>query len=416
MKRRKLLKLLTAILVISFFTIGVVSFAMAASKKPIKIGLMYGVTGFAAVYNKPAIHGHELAQAEINAAGGLLGRPIRYIIKDTRTKPDVGARMARELILKEKVDFLMGTLSSGVSLAVTQVAKEHKMLYLATIPKTDRLTEDYGHRYVFRISATTTIEGRSMALLEKDTPSLKYYTIAPDYEYGRMVTNAFVDHLKVVKPQAKIIGQEWPKLGTMEYTRFITKILSKNPDVVVNYFYGSQAIALIKQAKPYGFFEKFRFISGAEIVSTEMAEPLGKDMPDGIWGNAYDLFYWPDTPEHKRWIKAYMDKTGQSYVPGWAIQGYLGTNFLAAAIRKAGTIETEAVIDALEGMTIQSPVGPITIRAFDHQANRGQVYGRTKYDPKRGYAILEDIQFIGSEGLLHTVEEVKAARAAAKKK
>ncbi|NIT04496.1 ABC transporter substrate-binding protein, partial [Candidatus Saccharibacteria bacterium] len=80
---------------------------------------------------------------------GLLGRPIRYVLKDTRTKPDVGARMAKELILKENVDFLMGTLSSAVSLAVSQVAKEHKILYLATIPKTDRLTEDYGHRYVF---------------------------------------------------------------------------------------------------------------------------------------------------------------------------------------------------------------------------------------------------------------------------
>jgi branched-chain amino acid transport system substrate-binding protein len=255
-----------------------------------------------------------------------------------------------------------------------------------------------------------------MAILEKDTPSLKYYTIAPDYEYGRMVAGAFVDHLKKIKPQAKIIGQEWPKLGTMEYTRFITKILAKNPDVVVNYFYGGQAIAFIKQAKPYGFFEKFRFITGAEVVSTEMAEPLGKDMPEGIWGNAYDLFYWPDTPEHKRFIKAYMDKTGASYVPGWAIQGYIGTHFLAAAIKKAGTIETEAVIDALEGMTIQTPIGPLTIRAFDHQANRGQVYGRTKFDPNRGYTILEDIRYIGAEGLLHTVDEVKAARAADKKK
>jgi len=403
------------ILAVSFFIISTVSSANAASKKPIKVGLLYGVTGFAAVYNKPAIHGHELAQAEINEEGGLLGRPIQYIIKDTRTKPDVAARMAKELILKDNVDFLMGTLSSAVSLAVSQVAKEHKKLYLATIPKTDRLTQDKGHRYVFRISATTTVEGRSLAMLEKDTPSLTYVTIAPDYEYGRMVAGAFVDYLKKIKPQAKIVGQLWPKLGEMEFTPYITKILAMKPDCVVNFFYGGMAIALIKQAKPYGLFEKSRFISGAEIVSTEMAEPLGKEMPDGIWGNAYDVYYWPDTPEHKAFVKAYMDKTGQKYVPGWAIQGYMGTHFLAAAIKKAGTIDTEPVIDALEGLSIMTPVGKMTIRAFDHQANRGQVYGRTKFDPKLGFAILEDVRYISPDNLMHTVDEIKAIRAKAKK-
>lgn len=416
MKKGYFFKSLTAILAVSFFTIGLVSFAMAASKKPIKIGLLYGVTGFAAVYNKPAIQGHEIAAAEIQEMGGMLGRPIRYILKDTRTKPDVGARMAKELILKDKVDFLLGTLSSAVGLSVSQVAKEHKILYLATIPKSDRITEDYGHRYVFRVSATTTVEGRSMAELEKDTPSMTYYTISPDYEYGRMVAGAFVEHLKKVKPQAKVIGQAWPKLGEMEYTPYITTILAKKPDCVANWFYGGQAIALIKQAKPYGFFEKFRFITGAEVVSTEMAAPLGKDMPEGIWGNAYDLFYWPDTPEHNRWIQAYKDKTGEAWVPGWAIQGYMGTYFLYEAIKKAGTIETEKVIDALEGLTIQTPVGPMKIREFDHQNLRGQVYGRTKFDPKWGFTVLEDVRYVSPEGLLNTIEDIKAARARAQKK
>ena len=391
-----------------------VSGVFAEEKKPIKVGLIYGVTGFAAVYNKPAIVGHELAQDEINGAGGLLGRPIEYVFRDDQTKPDVGARMAKELVLKDNVDFLMGTLSSAVGLSVSEVAKEEKKLFLATIPKSDRITEDKGHRYVFRIASTTTVEGRAIAELEKATPTKKYYMLAPDYEYGHMVVDAFKAHLAKVKPDAQIVGEAFPKLGETEYTPYITTILAKNPEAVVNFFFGGQAVALIKQAKPYGFFEKFRFITGAEVVSTEMAEPLGKDMPEGIWGNAYDLFYWPDTPEHKRFIDAYLKKTGEKYVPGWAIQGYLGTHFLAQAIKKAGTIDTEKVIDALEGLTIQSPIGPMTIRAFDHQANRGQVWGKTKFDPKLGFTVLEDIRYIGTEGLIHTVDEIKVLREKAK--
>jgi branched-chain amino acid transport system substrate-binding protein len=389
--------------------------ARVTEKKPITIGLLYGITGFAAVYNKPAIAGHELAQAEINERGGVLGRPIRYILKDTQTKPDVGARMAKELILKDKVDFLMGTLSSAEGLAVSQVAKEHKILFIATIPKSDRITEDMGHRYVFRIASNTTIEGRAVAELEKNTPNMKYYTLANDYEYGRMVVEAFVDRIKKIKPGAEIVGQSWPKLGEMEYTPYITTILAAKPDAVINFVYGGMAVAMIKQANPYGFFDKVKFITGAEVVSTEMAEPLGKEMPEGIWGNAYDIFYWPDTPEHKRWTKAYLDKTGERYVPGWAIQGYLGTYFLVEAIKKAKKIDTEAVIDALEGLTIKSPIGPITIRKYDHQANRGQIWGKTKFDPNYGFTILEEIKYIGAEGLWHTEEEIKVLREKAQK-
>ncbi len=383
-----------------------------AASQPIKIGLLYGITGFAAIYTKPAIHGHELAQAEINAAGGVLGRPIQYVLRDDKSSPEVAVRMANELLLREKVDFLTGTLASSVSLAVSEVARKNKALLLVTIGKTEALTSDKGHRYAFRVASNTLIEGRQFAELEKGTPATRYYTIANDYEYGRKMIEAFVDHLKKVKPRAQIVGQAWPKLGETEYTPYITAIQAAKPDVVMNLVYGDMFIAFAKQAKPYGFFEKTRVITGAEVVSTEMAAPLGKDMPEGILGNSYDLFYWPDTPEHKQFVKAYLDKTGESFVPGWAIQGYIGTYFLAEAIKKAGTTDTEKVIDALEGLTIKTPIGPITMRAYDHQANRGQVFGVTTHSADHPFAILKDVRYIPADGFWRDVEEIKALRGA----
>jgi branched-chain amino acid transport system substrate-binding protein len=384
--------------------------AADAASHAIKIGLLYGITGFAAIYNKPAIHGHEVALAEINDAGGVLGRKLQYFLRDDKTNPEVAVRMANELILREKVDFLMGTLASHVSLAVSEVSKKNKMLYLATIPKTEALTSDKGHRYVFRVASNTLIEGRQLAELEKATPATRYYTIANDYEYGRKVVEAFVDHIKRVKPKAQIVGQAWPKLGETEWTAFITAILAAKPDVVLNFVYGDMFIAFVKQAKPYGYFEKVRVITGAEVVSTEMAQPLAKDMPAGILGNAYDVFYWPDTPEHRKFVKAYIDKTGEPFVPGWAIQGYIGTYFLAEAIKKAGTTDTEKVITAMEGLTVQTPIGPVTMRAYDHQANRGQVYGVTTHTTDYPFAILKDLKYLPAEGFWRSVEEVKALR------
>lgn len=384
--------------------------AADASSHAIKVGLLYGITGFAAIYNKPAIHGHEVALAAINEAGGVLGRKLQYVLRDDKTNPEVAVRMANELILREKVDFLMGTLASHVSLAVSEVAKKNKILYLATIPKTEALTSEKGHRYVFRVASNTLIEGRQLAELEKAMPATRYHTIANDYEYGRKVVEAFVDHLKKVKPGAQIVGQAWPKLGETEWTPFITAILAAKPEVVLNFVYGDMFIAFVKQAKPYGYFEKVRVISGAEVVSTEMAAPLAKDMPEGILGNAYDVFYWPDTPEHKSFVKAYLDKTGEAFVPGWAIQGYIGTYFLAEAIKKAGTTDTEKVITAMEGLTVKTPVGPVTMRAYDHQANRGQVYGVTVHAADYPFATLKDVRYLPAEGFWRSVEEIKALR------
>ena len=100
----------------------------AAAQQPIKVGVLYGLGGAAAPYTKPAVTGHEMAVDEINAAGGLLGRKVQLVIRDDQSKPDVGVREARDLILKEKVDFLTGIIHSGVALAVSEVAKEHKTI------------------------------------------------------------------------------------------------------------------------------------------------------------------------------------------------------------------------------------------------------------------------------------------------
>src|SRR5687767_15447206 len=153
----------------------------ADAQKPIKVGFPMIMSGPGALFGEPASKGAQMFVEETNAKGGVLGRKLELIIRDTKGNPDEAVRVSRELILKENVDFLVGTLTSAEGPAVSVVAKENKVVFIAAIPKTDQLTApDKLHPYVFRVSATTTTEGRSAAEIIAKWPVTKVATISPD--------------------------------------------------------------------------------------------------------------------------------------------------------------------------------------------------------------------------------------------
>src|SRR6266511_2076741 len=194
----------------------------AEAQKPIKVGFPMILSGPGALFGEPALKGAQMYVDELNAKGGVLGRKIELLPRDTKGNADEAVRVSRELILRENVDFLVGTLTSAEGPAVSVVAKESKIVFIAPIPKTDQLTApDKLHPYVFRISANTTMEGRSAAEIVAKWPVTRIATMSFDYAYGQDVTRAFVEHLKKVKPSGAIVDQQWPKLGEQDYNPFI---------------------------------------------------------------------------------------------------------------------------------------------------------------------------------------------------
>src|SRR5262245_9456177 len=194
----------------------------AFAQKTIKVGMPIPLSGPPALFGEPASKGAQMFVDELNAKGGVLGRKIELIVRDSKADANEAVRVARELILKDNVDFLVGTLTSAEGPAVSVVAKENKIVFIAPIPKTDQLTAaDKLHPCVFRGSANTTMEGRSAAEIVAKWPVTKVATISFDYAYGQDVTKAFVEHLKKIKPAAQIVDQQWPKLGEQDYNPFI---------------------------------------------------------------------------------------------------------------------------------------------------------------------------------------------------
>ena len=281
----------------------------AFAAETIKIGFPIPLSGPTAVYGEPVLKGAEMAVAEINAKGGVLGRQLEILSRDSKANADEAVRLARELIIKDNVDFLVGTLTSAEAPAVSTVAKENKIVFIAPTAKSTRLTDAADiHPYIFRVSSNTDVEGLAGATLMarwKDVKSVA--TIAPDYAYGRDSIAAFVAALKKLRPDIAIVDQEWPKLGEADFTPFITAQMGKKPDAVYSSLFAGDFVTFTKEATPLGYFKAIdnRMIDPAEVGTTDEARALGNDYPYGIIGDAYDPVIWNgvEPPEHKKFIE-----------------------------------------------------------------------------------------------------------------
>jgi len=369
----------------------------ADAQKPIKVGMPMPLSGPPALFGDPATKGALMFVEELNAKGGVLGRKIELLVRDSKADANEAVRVARELILKDNVDFLVGTLTSAEGPAVSVVAKENKIVFIAPIPKTDQLTAaDKLHPYVFRVAATTTMEGRSAAEIVAKWPVTRVATMSFDYAYGQDVTKAFVEHLKKVKPGVQIVDQQWPKLGEQDYNPFINAQMAKRPEAVFSSIWGGFFVTYSKQAKALGFFDaiKYNFIGVGEAATPETTKSMGADYPVGIWGNSYDAFYWGETSAHRDYVARLSKYLKDEYPSSWAIQGYIGMQFLTEAIRKANSTDSDKVAQALLGLAVETPMGKLTIREKDHQANRGQLYGKTVKDPQYPFAIMKPAVYV----------------------
>ena len=398
--------------VLSYFLIGLLFCfcAGAVEAEDIVIGSFYPMSGGGADLGKSSDEGARLAVKEINAKGGVLGRKIKILTVDSQAKPDVGAMEAKKYIMKDNVDFLLGGVSSSVALAVSELSKEYKKIYMVATSMSDTITKDKGHRYVFRAQACNSQQGLSWAIFMAKKPEAKTWAVAgPDYEYGHNLWEVFINRLKALRPDVKVVAEAWPKFGEPNYTSYINAVLASNPDAIFTAFWGGDLINFIKQAKPYGLFEKVKFpvITGAADLTVVQA--LKKDMPENIWCEQRYYFYWPDTERNRSFVKAYQNEYGK-YPAAWAASAYDGVYYLVKAVEKAKTTDTEKVVDVLEGLELDAPRGKSYIRKCDHQNIFDYAVGKSKWSDKYGFCIATDIAALPGKDVVYSCEEVEKVR------
>jgi branched-chain amino acid transport system substrate-binding protein len=374
--------------------------AATAADNTIKIGFPMPLSGPASVYGAPVTRGAEMAIQEINAKGGVLGRKLELLERDSKASADEAVRLARELIIKNNVDFLVGTLTSAEAPAVSTIAKENQIVFIAPTSKTIQLTSPANlHPYIFRLASNTDIDGRTGAAIIAQWKDVKRIaTIAPDYAYGRDAVGAFVDFIKKARPDMEIVDQQWPKLGQSDFTAFITAQMAKRPEAIFCDVYGGDFVTLAKQATPLGYFKAVnnRLVDSGEVGSTDEALALGADYPYGIWSDAYDPVVWPENEpaEHRVFAENLEKFLNEKYASGWAIMGYSSIYALVDGIKKAGSTNSDKVAKALAGLTFDTPVGPRTFNASTHETDMGEFWGQMVKDDRYPFAIMKNPKYL----------------------
>jgi branched-chain amino acid transport system substrate-binding protein len=380
----------------------------ANAQAPIKIGIIDSYSGPPSTFTYDVRDAFKLAIDEINAKGGVLKRKIEFTTRDDKFKVDLALSMAKELVMMEKVDILMGTINSAASLAVSEYCKTEKIPFLVTFSKSEKITGEKGHRYVFEVSENTVMIGKAAAAGLAKKSYIKYWIAGDDYEYGHACADATWNTLKKLKPKVELMGQSWWKVGEPELTPYLTAISAKKPDAVIFSPGGATITNLMKVSKTTGFAEKFPICLHTATEHSNLA-PLGADGPEGVIGTSNYHFYYPDTPKNKAFAKAFKDAYGREPKVG-ALYGYLAAQFISKALMKAGKMDKEKFIDALSGLKVDSPIGEIEMRAFDHQAMLPMYMGVTKKVPEYPFLIATDIVTIPGKEVMPSLEEIKKAR------
>jgi len=379
----------------------------AEAQRPIKVGIIDTYTGPAAVYGNDALNGFKLALDEINKKG-VLGTKIEFTSRDDKFKVDIALSVAKELVMNEKVDLLVGTVNSGAALAVSDYAKGEKVPFIVWISKTEKITGEKGHRYVFSTAENTYMAGKAGGIALSKKPFIKYWIGGDDYEYGHAIADAAWRNLKKMKPNVELIGQSWWKIGEPDLVPYLTAIMAAKPDAVIFATGGASMTNALKLIKTTGMSEKVP-IWIHTATDHSVIRPLGLEAPEGVMGTMDYHFYHPDIPANRAFVKAFQEAYGNP--PGFsAFHAYVTAHLIAKAYEKAGAVDREKFIDALEGMKIESPVGELEMRACDHQAVLPIFMGTLKKVPQYNFLISSDIVTLPGKEILPTCEEIKKIR------
>jgi branched-chain amino acid transport system substrate-binding protein len=375
---------------------------------PIKIGIIDTYTGPATTYTQDLLDGFKIAISEANAKGGVLGRKIEFVIRDDKFKPDIALAMAKELVMREKVNIIMGSTNSGAALAVSDFARKEKIPWIVSDAKSDKIVGEKWHRYVFSTNENTAMIGRATAINLSKKPWTRFWIAGEDYEFGHAVADAIWNHLKTIKPGVQLLGQSWRKVGETDLTPYLSPILQAKPDCLISASGGGGVTNFLKAVKAMGLEKKIPIWQHYATDSIALA-PLGFDAPEGVMGSSSYHFYYPNTHENKVFTDEFR-KAYKRYPGSTALYGYITGVFIVKAYQKAKTVNTEKFVDALEGLVIDSPIGKLEMRACDHQVTLPMYYGVTKKVPGYDFLIASDIVTVPGKDYLPTCEEMKGLR------
>jgi branched-chain amino acid transport system substrate-binding protein len=338
--------------------------AAFAQSTPIRIGVVTPLSGTYAGIGQQVRWGLDLAAREINAAGGVAGRQLELIYEDEEANPAVAVQKAEKLFQVSTVDFLTGTVNSGSTLAVGQVAERNGKLIATTVSFADSITGDKCSPNVFRVNARAGMQSAALAdWMATTRPNANVFYLGPDYEMGRSTVAAFKSAAE--GKGAKSAGEVFAPLDNKDYSPYFGQIRSSRPTVIYTSVAGNDTVRLFNQMAEFGVSRNVQVVGASGTVTSQNLAAIGRNADGFVTGVGYSPLI--DSPENKRFVAAF-EAANKALPDLYGTDSYGVLYLYKAAVEKARSTDTDRVREAMRGMSWATPQGVKTIRAGDHQA------------------------------------------------
>lgn len=349
-----------------------------AQGKPIRIGIPTVVTGGYALLGSQVQRTCRLVQSQVNAKGGVIGRPVEFLYADTQGDPAQCVRKSQELVERDNCHILTGVIVSSEAAAMLPKLEQWNAVFVSHGNGDGRLTAELFVPRFFRANTSAPMGARALALYLKDAPQKRFMAIASDAAWGRSSNKAFEEQIK--KVGKNLVDQIFAPVANKDYSPYITKIMQSGAEGCYVALQGDEARAFYSQAQQYKLPQRVQFYT--EIVAQADIKVLGKDALGLMGSSRYPVTY--DIPENKAFLQAFR-KAHPNELPDWTDgEMYQALMILFAAIEKAKSDEPMKIVEAMEDFEVTSVKGPVKMRKCDHQGeNQGFV---VKVAQNKGFA------------------------------
>jgi branched-chain amino acid transport system substrate-binding protein len=354
---------------------------LQAQEATIKVGFPVPLTGPYGTEAQDQVRAAEVAIAEFNEGGGLNGRKAELLVRDDKLNPGEAATRTLELIEKEKVSFIVGSLSASVQLAVNNVTKERGIIY-NSISQSDEINEikDFS-KYTFHEALTPHLTAGAVGRYAFPKFGKKVAFLTADYAYGHEMVRGFQECGKAFGIES-LIDVRHP-LGTTDFSTLLPRIQALKPDILVISNFGRDQQIALKQATDFGMKKNMKIVAPILLYTGRIA--AGAQAFEGVIGGT--SYYW-GIEDKVASAKAFNDRFRKMHggkVPSdYGALGYAGVKTLLMGAKAAGSLDTDKVIAAVEALKYDYYKGPEYYRKCDHQAVQSVLIIESKSKPEKG--------------------------------
>lgn len=341
----------------------------------VKVGILHSLTGSMAISEVSVRDAEVLAINEINAAGGVLGKQIEYVEEDGASDPSTFATKAEKLIVEDEVATVFGCWTSSSRKAVKSVFEDYENLLW------------YPVQYE-GMEASSNIIYMGAAPNQQIVPAIEYlveqgykkfFLLGSDYVFPR--TANMIINAQCKAAGVEVVGEEYADMEQTDFSSIISKIEAAEPDVIINTLNGTGNVSFFKQMAEKNYTSEDIMTMSFSIAEEEV-KTIGADILKGHMVS-WNYYMTTDTEKNNAFVEAYQEAYGEDRVTSDPAEAaYDAVYMWAAACEKAESFDVDAVLEAVDGLSIEAPEGTITVNGENHHISKTVRIGQVSADGK----------------------------------